>query len=75
MSSTPIYDELAATYLADLTVGVQDPAEPDRTGEPGRAGEPEPARPGRAAHGKPQPAALPSSPPSTQSAPRKRPKV
>ncbi|MFE2757392.1 hypothetical protein ACFXGA_35880 [Actinosynnema sp. NPDC059335] len=29
MSSTPIYDELAATYLADLIPDPGDPAEPD----------------------------------------------
>lgn len=32
MSSTPIYDELAATYLADLIPG------PGREAEPGPAG-------------------------------------
>ncbi|MBM7810109.1 hypothetical protein [Saccharothrix algeriensis] len=39
MSSTPIYDELAATYLADTDLGR--PASP----EPGAAAEPPPAEP------------------------------
>lgn len=33
MSSTPIYDELAATYLADLTAEPGDPAGPDQAGQ------------------------------------------
>ncbi|WP_447007029.1 hypothetical protein ACRAKI_11405 [Saccharothrix isguenensis] len=33
MSSTPIYDELAATYLADLTPDPREPAEPEQGGK------------------------------------------
>ncbi|WP_158843606.1 hypothetical protein [Saccharothrix deserti] len=33
MSSTPIYDELAATYLADLTPEVREPAGPEQPGQ------------------------------------------
>jgi hypothetical protein len=33
VSSTPIYDELAATYLADLLPEPARPAAPDRPGE------------------------------------------
>ncbi|NUT49594.1 MAG: hypothetical protein HOV94_20140 [Saccharothrix sp.] len=43
MSSTPIYDELAATYLADLIPPPGDPGEPGRTDEPDPPGEPTPA--------------------------------
>lgn len=45
MSSTPIYDELAATYLADLLPEPARPAAPDRPGEhaaPPVAGAPAP---------------------------------
>ncbi|WP_156076962.1 hypothetical protein [Saccharothrix sp. NRRL B-16314] len=33
MSSTPIYDELAATYLADLTPDPREPVAPVPTGK------------------------------------------
>ena len=33
MSSTPIYDELAATYLADLIPAPGEPAGPEQPGE------------------------------------------
>jgi hypothetical protein len=33
VSSTPIYDELAATYLADLTPDPREPAEPVQAGK------------------------------------------
>ncbi|MFJ6672828.1 hypothetical protein ACIQMJ_17095 [Actinosynnema sp. NPDC091369] len=46
MSSTPIYDELAATYLADLLPEPARPAAPDEPG--GRAAPPPGTTPGPA---------------------------
>jgi hypothetical protein len=52
VSSTPIYDELAATYLADLRPEPARPAAPDEPGGP--------TMPGAAAAPGPVPAAHPA---------------